>query len=173
MTKSSPSAAEQRIVIGKAGAPHGIAGELRIVPLTDFPERFQSMKQVYVGDELLDIVSVRYHQRFVIMRFAQYPTREAAARLTCRLLRVERAQAAPVAEGEYYTFDIIGLSVFDPEGQALGTITNVLKTGSNDVYVASPEDGGQQLLIPALRKVVKEIDLAAGRMVVDMPEELD
>lgn len=174
MIKSSPSAAkaDKRIVIGKAGAPHGIRGELRVIPLTDFPERFEELERVYVGDELLDIVDVKYHKQFVIIKFRQYPTREAAASLTGQLLYVDKSQAMPLAEGEYYTFDIIGLEVFDLEGVSLGFVTEVLKTGSNDVYVASKKGEAKQLLIPALKAVVKEINVPEGRMVVDLPEEM-
>ena len=91
--------------------------------------------------------------------------------LTGKLLTVDRSEAAPLNEGEYYTFDIIGLTVFDMSGNELGTVENVLRTGSNDVYQARRTDGGE-LLIPALKAVVKEIDVAGGRMVVDMPEEI-
>ena len=70
---------------------------------------------------------------------------------------------------EYYTFDIVGLHVFDSAGNALGVVKDVLKTGSNDVYVASKPGEAAQILIPALKKVVKEINLTEGRMVVDLP----
>ena len=78
----------------------------------------------------------------------------------------------PLEDGEYYTFDIIGLEVFDMEGVSQGFVTDVLKTGSNDVYVASQKGEAKQLMIPALKAVVKEINLKEGRMVVDMPEEI-
>lgn len=175
MTRLSPSAAKKqpknRITIGKVGGAHGINGEMRIIPLTDFVERFADMHEVMVGDELLHIESVKYHKQFVLMKFREYPVREDAMRLTNRLLTVDRSEAAPLNEGEYYTFDIIGLKVFDIEGSELGTVENVLRTGSNDVYQARKADGGE-LLIPALKAVVKEINIADGKMVVDMPEEI-
>ena len=105
------------------------------------------------------------------MKFREYPIREDAMRLTGKLLTVDRSEAAPLAEGEYYTFDIIGLTVYDVSGKELGRVENVLRTGSNDVYQARRLDGGE-LLIPALKAVVKEIDIAGGRMVIDMPEEI-
>ena len=77
----------------------------------------------------------------------------------------------PLEEGEYYTFDIIGLEVFDTEGNSLGHVTDVLRTGSNDVYVTSKKGEAKQLLIPALKTVVQEINVPEGKMVVDMPEE--
>ncbi|TYZ24625.1 ribosome maturation factor RimM [Selenomonas ruminis] len=172
MTRLSPSAAKKkRVTIGKVGAAHGIHGEMRIIPLTDFTERFASMKEVMVGDELLHIESCKYHKQYVLMKFREYPIREDAMRLTGKLLTVDRSEAAPLAEGEYYTFDIIGLTVYDVKGKELGRVENVLRTGSNDVYQARRLDGGE-LLIPALKAVVKEINIAGGRMVIDMPEEI-
>ena len=91
--------------------------------------------------------------------------------MTGELLYIDKKDAMPLEEGEYYTFDIIGLEVFDMEGQSLGFVTEVLKTGSNDVYVTSKKGEAKQLLIPALKAVVKEINIPEGRMVVDMPEE--
>ena len=99
-------------------------------------------------------------------------TREAAAKLTGELLRVPREAAAPLEEGEFYTFDIIGLAALDMTGERLGEVTNVLKTGSNDVYVVKKPDGAE-LLVPALKKVVREIDVAGGVLRVDLQEELD
>lgn len=144
---------------------------MRIIPLTDFAERFAQMKEVMVGDELLHIASCKYHKQHVLMKFREYPSREEAARLTGRLLTVDRSEAVPLEEGEYYTFDIIGLAVYDKNGKELGRVENVLRTGSNDVYQARRIDGGE-LLIPALKAVVREIDVPGGRMVVDMPEEI-
>ena len=122
MIRSSQSAAKtakvshkNHIVIGKIGAPHGVHGEMRVIPLTDFPERFQTLSQVYAGDELMDVEDCWYHKQFVIMKLKQCPHREAAAELTGRLLYVDKADAMPLEEGEYYTFDIIGLEVFDLE----------------------------------------------------------
>ncbi len=169
MTRLSPSAAKGRITIGKVGAPHGIHGELRIIPLTDFVERFETMEEVLVGDEILHIENVKYHKNLVLMRFREYPIREAAQALTGKLLTVDRSEAAPLAEGEFYTFDIIGLAVYDEAGQELGRVENVLRTGSNDVYQIRGEEG-REILIPALKSVVHTIDVAGGRMVVELPE---
>ncbi|MGN0950049.1 MAG: ribosome maturation factor RimM [Mitsuokella sp.] len=190
MTRLSPSAAnnrglkaskkgqqpkidmKNRVTIGKVGAAHGIHGEMRIIPLTDFTDRFAGMKEVMVGDELLHIESCKYHKQFVLLKFREYPVREDAMRLTGRLLTVDRSEAAPLEEGEFYTFDIIGLKVLDESGKELGTVENVLRTGSNDVYQARCTDGSE-LLIPALKAVVKKIDVKGGIMVVTLPEETD
>ena len=172
MTRLSPSvpdASNERIVIGRVGAAHGIRGELRVIPLTDFPERFAALREVMVGDELLHIESVKPQGKNFLMRFREYAVREDAQRLTGRLLTVARAEAAPLDEGEYYVFDIVGLTVYDEEDNELGTVENVLRTGSNDVYAVRSEDG-REILIPALRKVVRTIDVPNGRMTVRLSE---
>ena len=169
MTRLSPSVPDGRIVIGRIGAAHGIRGELRVIPLTDFPERFSALREVMVGDELLHIESVKPQGKNFLMRFREYTVREDAQRLTGRLLTVARADAAPLDEGEYYVFDIVGLTVYDEEDNELGTVENVIRTGSNDVYAVRSEDG-REILIPALRSVVREIDVPGGRMTVQFPQ---
>lgn len=169
MSPSVPDTSNERIIVGRVGAAHGIRGELRIIPLTDFPERFTALREVMVGDELLHIESVKPQGKNFLMRFREYAVREDAQRLTGRLLTVARAEAAPLDEGEYYVFDIVGLTVYDEEDNELGTVENVLRTGSNDVYAVRSEDG-REILIPALRKVVRAIDVAGGRMTVRLPE---
>ena len=134
---------KNRVTIGKVGAAHGIHGEMRIIPLTDFTDRFAGMKEVMVGDELLHIESCKYHKQFVLLKFREYPVREDAMRLTGRVRTFNRSETAPLEEGEFYTFDIIGLKVLDENGTELGTIENVLRTGSNDVYQARRPDGSE------------------------------
>jgi 16S rRNA processing protein RimM len=106
------------------------------------------------------------------MKFREYAVREDARALTGRLLTVAREDAAPLGPGEFYTFDIIGLHVFDMAGAELGVVEKVLRTGSNDVYQARGVDG-RELLIPALKAVVKEIDVKGGRMTVELPDVLE
>ena len=169
MTRLSPSVPDGRIVIGRVGAAHGIHGDLRVIPLTDFPERFTALREVMVGDELLHVAHIKPQGKNFLMRFREYAVREEAQRLTGRLLTVAREEAAPLDEGEYYVFDIVGLTVYDEEDNELGSVENVLRTGSNDVYAVRSEDG-RELLIPALRAVVQSSDLPGGRMTVRLPE---
>ena len=169
MTRLSPSVPDGRIVIGRVGAAHGIQGDLRIIPLTDFPERFDALREVMVGDELLHVERVKPQGKNVLVRFREYAVREEAQKLTGRLLTVARADAAPLNEGEYYVFDIVGLTVCDEENNELGTVENVIRTGSNDVYAVRAEDG-REILIPALRTAVLAIDVPGGRMTVRLPE---
>jgi 16S rRNA processing protein RimM len=163
----------KKIVIGRIGAPHGVRGEVRIAPLTDFPDRFNNLKAAYVdGGGKLEVETIRYNNQAVIAKFKGIDSRDKADALKNRLLRVDRSEVPPLNDGEYYSFDIIGLNVFDENGKSLGRIKQILKTGSNDVYAAENADG-EQTLIPALKKVVTDINLAAGTMTVKLQEEFN
>lgn len=170
MTKSSLS--EDRIIVGKIGKPHGIGGFFRVNILTDFPERFKSMQKITAGDRNYNIEALREHNNSLLMKFENIDTPEDAKLLNGKLLTVSKSEAIPLEEGEYYIFDIIGMNAYDTEGNVLGKVQNVLQTGSNDVYEIKDE-AGKEILIPALKKVVKEIDVAGKKMVVDLTEMKD
>ena len=159
MTKSLQSAAE--IIVGKIGAARGLDGTVKIIPLTDFEGRFDGLEKISVGGKIFRVEEVKHIGGQIFMKFAGVDSREAAKALTNKFLTVDRADAAPLADGEFYTFDIIGCEVFDGE-KKIGAVTNVLKTGSNDVFEV---DG--KILIPALKSVVRSIDIAAKKILVD------
>lgn len=165
MEKSLKSATDKKIIIGKFGATHGIRGDIKVYPLTDFPERFNTIKTAYVDDKEIEISKTRYQKNFVVMKIKGIDNREDAMRFTNKLLKINRADAASLNEGEYYAFDIVGLSVINQDDIVLGEITDILKTGSNDVYITKAKDG-RQILIPALKKVVTEINIQNGYMKV-------
>lgn len=150
-----------KITIGKIGAPHGVRGDLKLYPLTDFPDRFDDLVHAFINDAPVEITFKRWQKDFLVMHFKGVDSREAAMRLTNSFLKVDRKDAAPLDEGEYYAFDIIGLEVRDQNDAVLGKITNILKTGSNDVYVTKAPDG-RELMVPALKKVVTEINVGGG-----------
>ena len=157
--------------IGKLGAARGLNGELKIISLTDFEGRFENLQEVEIDDKILQVDYVKYVGNNIVIRFKDYQTREAAQKLTGKMMRVDKTNAAPLSEGEFYTFDIIGLNVFDLNDKKLGTIANVLKTGSNDVFVMKSEND-REILIPALKRVVKKIDIE-NKMMIIIPEMLE
>ena len=163
---------EKLIIIGKIGAPHGVRGDVRIIPLTDFPNRFDCLKKVFLSEDVsFEIERVKYNNQFVIVKFKGINNREDIEPLKGKLIKVLRADVPPLADGEYYSFDIIGLEVYTQADEYLGKITEILKTGSNDVYVVQNEK--EQHLIPALKKVVTSIDITAGKMQVILQEEME
>ena len=149
------------IIIGKVGAARGLDGTLRIIPLTDFDGRFDDLQKITVGGQVLGVEEVKHISGQLFMKFKGIDSRESARSLTNKFLTVAREDAAPLDDGEFYTFDIIGCEVFDGD-KKLGTVTDVLKTGSNDVFEV---DGN--LLIPALKSVVRSINIDAKKISVD------
>ncbi|MGB9826598.1 MAG: ribosome maturation factor RimM, partial [Desulfofundulus sp.] len=154
------------INIGKIVNTQGHRGEVRVVPLTDFPERFEQMEEVLVyhkGErKTYHIEKTRRHKGFVILKFREVPDMNTALTLKGAFLQVTPAQLVVLPEDTFYIFEIIDLEVYTPEGERLGKITDVLSTGANDVYVVQEGDK-RPLLIPALKSVVRDIDLNQKR----------
>jgi len=162
------------IRIGKILSTQGNRGALRVLPLTDYPERFQQMVRVRVliNDSIreLRIDDIYFHKKYIIIKFKEIQDMNAANELKGGFLVVTRDELVPLPEGSFYIFDLIGVDVFESDGRHLGKITDIIQTGSNDVYVVETE--ARPVLIPALKKVVKEINLDRQRIVVQMPEGL-
>ena len=161
------------ITIGKIVAPHGVRGDVRILPLTDFPDRFDDLKAAYVDDVgQLKLESARQHKKMILLKFSGFNTMNDAERLRGKLIKIGRQDLVKLPAGQYYIFDIIGLAVVTEDGEHLGCITDVLQPGSNDVYVVE-QQGKQDLLIPAIKEVVKKIDIAGKQIIVKLQEEMD
>lgn len=158
------------VSVGRLLSPHGVQGDIRVFPLTDFPERFKPGARVWLDGVSLRIERSRWQGRVVVIKLEGIDTREAAAALHDHELKV--AKPATIEEEDvYYIHDIIGLEVTDNAGTVLGRVTDVFATGSNDVYVVDGERG--QLLLPAIEDVILEVDVNAGRMTVEVPPGLD
>ena len=164
-----------RLEIGKIVNTHGIRGEVKVVPWTDYPEFFEEIEWVYVkvGNDLkkLHIESIKYQKNNVILKIKEISSIEEAEKYKNIILLIDREMAGELPEGTYYICDLIGLDVQTEEGQNLGKIDDVLSTGSNDVYIVKNSDG-KELLIPALKDVLKKVDLDNNLMVVKLPEGL-
>ena len=160
MTKSLQSEVKE-IIVGKVGAARGLDGTVKIIPLTDFEGRFDGLDKIFVGGKVFAVESVKHISGQLFMKFAGVDSRESARALTNKFLTVDRKDAAPLDDGEFYTFDIIGCEIFDGD-KKIGTVTNVLKTGSNDVFEVD-----KNILIPALKAVVKSIDIKAKKILID------
>jgi 16S rRNA processing protein RimM len=158
------------IKIGQIINTHGHTGELKIYPLTDDPHRFYDLQQVYIAKTLYTIKDVRLHQNFVLLSLQEIADMNAAEELKNLYVEIPRHEVKPLPEGSFYLFELVGLAVYEDE-KLLGTLTNVLQTGSNDVYVVkTPEE--KEIYLPALKSVVKEVDLKAGRINVIIPPGL-
>lgn len=154
---------EDKIIIGKIGKARGLDGTLKIIPLTDFEGRFDNLTQIEVGGKMFQVEKVQHIGGEIFIKFRNVDSREIAKTLTNKFLTVPRAEVAPLDDGEFYIFDIIGCEVFDGE-KIIGKVENVLKTGSNDVFQVL---GETEILIPALKSVVTKIDIQNKKIFVD------
>lgn len=158
--------------IGQIVAPHGVRGDVRIYPDTDFPKRFLKMKYGYIDGKKYEVESARLHKRVVLMKFVGVDDRNAVELLVKKDLQVPREDLVPLQKGQHYIYDILGSAVYDLQDHELGKLTDVLRTGSNDVYVVTADDG-KETLLAAIPDVIKSIDESAKKIIVDPPEWVD
>jgi len=153
------------IVTGRVIGPFGIRGEVKVVPTTDFLDRFETGREVVLnlqeGRRTRRIERSRPHKGGVILKFEGVDTRSSAEELRDIDIIIGEADLHELESGRFYLFDIIGLKVVTEDGREQGTVTEVLQGGGNDVYVTSTA-----LCIPALKDVVAQVDLDRGVMVI-------
>lgn len=176
---TSPDAGKNRVQIGYIAGAHGVAGVFRVVPTTDYPERFFDMETLVAEQDgkpplSLKITGVKPHsgKGQILISAEGVDGRDAAEALKGRRITVSPEERVQLPEGEYWIDSLIGLDVIDDEsGAHLGSIDEIMNTGSNDVYRVRTDDGALKL-IPAIRDVVRDISLEGGTVRVKLPEGL-
>lgn len=164
---------DNEIVIGKIVAPHGVRGDIRIMPLTDKPEQFLDLDYLILeGGKRLTVKSARFHKRMVLVSTKEITSMNEAELLRDKNILIKAEDLPPLEEGQFYVADLIGLPVYDENNTQIGTFKDAITTGSNDVYIIAVP-GAKDILIPALKIYVKEINVAEKRIVVQMPEWVD
>lgn len=163
----SPSNGEPVVylVVGSLRRSHGVRGDLLLDVLTDFPERLKPGTIIYLGDQKkpFKITRRRPHNEGLILGLAGITSAEQAAIYRTQLVYVPASDRPQLPEGEYYHHQILGLSVLDERGRNLGKVTEIITTGANDVYVVTSGDSpAREVLIPALKQVLEEINLESG-----------
>ena len=166
---------EDLLQVGVVTTTHGVRGEVKVFPTTDDSARFKKLKNVILdtGREKLDmeITSVKFFKNLVILKFKGYDNINDVERFRQAKLLVTRDNVVELAENEYFIADLIGLKASSDEGEDLGEITDVLQTGANDVYVISKE-GTPDLLVPAIKDCVVNVDIEAGTIVLHLLDGL-
>lgn len=171
-------AEERRLNVGKVANTHGIRGELKVWPQTDFPDvRFRSGSRLLLvppeAGEPLEVVvqSSREHSNVFIVKLKGFDNINEVEKFKGWELKVEGADRVELEEGEYYVRDIVGCAVVTDEGEELGTITDILSPGANDVWVVK-RPKGKDLLLPVIDDVVLDVDVAARLVKVHLMEGL-
>ena len=156
--------------IGVITGVHGIKGEIKIFPYTSDPENIARQKFFLNNGLRLNVEKARVQGKFIIVKLDGISCREEAEKLKGQILQISREHAALLSENVYYMDDLIGCSVFSGKG-CLGVIKDILETGANDVYSVF-DDQGKEILIPAIKSVVKAVDIEKKRIEVLLPEGL-
>ena len=164
---------DELVTIGKIVKTRGLHGEVKVFPLTDIPDRFECLETVRVRrvqgqDVMVAIETVNYYKGFVYLQFRERNSVEAVQDLIGGWLQVDRASVPKLPEDVYYHFEVIGSSVYTEDARRLGTVVDILETGSHDIYVVQEDD--REYLIPAIAEVVKQID-REKRMITIHPLE--
>ncbi len=162
--------------VGKIVNTHGLRGEVKAVPWTDYPEVFEDIEYVYVkkrtGDERLDISGIKYQKNNLILRFEQIKDINQAESYKNCVLYAERDMLGELSEGVYYIADLIGCEVVKEDGGKVGVIADVFNTGGSDIYDVKRE-GGKNLLLPVIDDVVLKVDINNKKITVRMMEGLE
>jgi 16S rRNA processing protein RimM len=169
----SPVGEPEYLVIGFLRRPFGVSGEILMDLHTDFPERFRTGRKVYVGDDYkpMTLASVRPHGENMLVRLRGVNTPETAGQYRNTWLFIKTKDAPPLPEGKYYQYQLLGLKVVDEANHPLGTLTEILETGANDVYVVTDE-AGKETLLPAIPSVILDVQPEAGVIRVHLLEGL-
>lgn len=166
---------EERLQVGIISSTHGVRGEVKVFPTTDDVKRFRRLKEVILdtGREtlVLEIESVKFFKQFAILKFKGYDNINDIEKYRGKSLYVTRENAVKLKKDEYFIADLLGIKVLQEDGSELGVLQDVIETGANDVYQIRMTDG-RELLLPAIRQCVLEVDVEAGFMKVHLLDGL-
>lgn len=162
---------ENFLKAGVISSTHGVRGEVKVFPTTGEPERFRTLKKVYLdtGRERirLEIAGVKFFKQFAILKFYGIDNINEIEKYRGCSLWVKREDAVPLEEDEYYIGDLIGMEVFTEDGNKFGVLKDVMETGANDVYIVdTPEHG--EILVPAIHDCILDVDIEEKKMKIHL-----
>ncbi|MDE6127785.1 MAG: ribosome maturation factor RimM [Lachnospiraceae bacterium] len=174
---------EDVLQVGMITSTHGVRGEVKVFPTTDDTKRFKRLKKVFLdtGKEMLplQIENVKFFKNMVILKFEGLDNVDDVVKYRQKGLYVERKDAVKLQKDEYFIADLIDTEVFTEEGIHLGRLTDVITTGANDVYAVmlaesslAGENVGKEILIPAIRQCILDVDIDEKNMTVHLLEGL-
>lgn len=165
----------KNLEIGQIVNTFGIKGFVKVNPWVNDVTRFDDLKKVYIkirkSLKELEIEEVKYHKNQVLLKFKGIETVEQAEMLRNAILEIDRKDAIPLEEGEYFIADLLESEVYTDEGEKLGILEDIFNTGSNDIYVVKNELG-KSILLPRIKDVFKEIDVENKKIIVHLIDGL-
>jgi 16S rRNA processing protein RimM len=169
----SPDGEPVYLVVGFLRRAHGVHGEIIMDLHTDFPERLQSGRRLYLGEEHkpITLASARSHAKGMLVKFKGIETPEEAGQFRNQWVYVKASEVPPLPKGQIYQHELFGFKVVDENDQPLGELVEIIETGANNVYVVRDQDG-HELLLPAIPSVILDLDPARRLMRVHVLEGL-
>lgn len=159
------------IEIGQIVNSYGIKGFFKVVPFTDDITRFDSLEKIYIEKnkklEKKEIEEVKYHKNLVLLKIKGIDDINDTEQYKNCYIKIDRSDAVKLSENSYFIADLMGIEVYTEENELLGNITDIFPTGSNDVYVVKDELG-KQVLLPAIKEVIKNVDIENRKMIVKL-----
>ena len=166
---------EKQLQVGVISSTHGVRGEVKVFPTTDDVTRFRQLKKVYLdtGREMLplEIQNVKFFKQFAILKFKGIDNINDIEKYRGKSLMIDREDAVDLEEDEYFIADMIGMKVCTEDGSEFGTLKDVMETGDNDVYIIDSLEHGE-VLIPAIRECILDVDMDEERMTIHLMEGL-
>ena len=166
---------EQLLQVGVISSTHGVRGEVKVFPTTDDVKRFKKLKKVILdtGKEQLplEIEGVKFFKQFVILKFRGIDNINDIEKCKGKRLLVDREHAVKLKKDEYFIADMIGMDVFTEDGELFGALKDVMETGANDVYIIEMSDG-KEVLVPAIKQCILDVDIENRKMVIHLLEGL-
>ena len=160
---------KKKLEVGQIVNTFGIKGFVKVYPYVNDVTRFNNLKYVYAKskkeEKKLEIEEVKYQKNMVLLKFKGVETVEEAEKLRNNYLEIDRSDAIPLEEGEFFIADLIGLKVFLDTGEELGILEDIYNTGSKDIYVVK-DKLGKSYLLPYIDEVIKKIDLDNSKIIV-------
>ena len=155
---------QEKLEIGKIVNTFGIKGEVKVYPYTDDINQFKKIKKVYINNEEKEIESVKFHKNNVILKIKGIDNMTEAENLRNTVIEANRSNKK-LPENTYYIADLIDLDVYTDENNFLGKVKDIYNTGANDIYsIETPE--GKEILLPAIKDVIKQIDIQNKKIIV-------
>jgi len=155
----SPDGEPVHLTVGFLRRPHGVHGEIILDLHTDFPERLQSGRKLFLGEEYqpMTLESVRPHAKGMLIKFKGVETPEDVGQFRNQWVYVRASDVPRLPEGQLYQHELLGFSVIDESGNLLGELVEILETGANDVYVVR-DVNGREILLPVIPSVILELE---------------
>lgn len=161
-------------IVGKIINSHGIKGEVKVFPLTDDINRFDLLKNLYIGENKVkhQMQGVKYHKNLAIIKFKEYNDINEILKFKDDFIYVDDDEKVVLPEGHFFIHDLLKSQVFDVDSNLIGTLENVIQGPSNDIYVVKDLEKDKEYLIPAVKQFIVEVNIVDKKIVIDPIEGL-